>query len=437
MLLSPYSGRAWSHAEEKVPSRMFTSEREMHEWLIGKLRESDGVADLVINSDYLEGFQPRTPEESRLHESFSCCLEALYINYVITSNENISLKPGDTLCPDVLMYAPETQSAVIVELKNIAGPTRQAGTELSAYAAELRSYVPFISDGEIVNVVISTCWPTLLRHYVVHEVFWLHRKMICLEPVLSAEGPALLIKSIPDLLETDLPLRISARHLGGYHLCLYDDSLYSVPRNRTRLDAHLTQMRTALAAMATKGNALRGHGFALLWKSSWELSLAPYTIALVNFAAFQSIERFLHPPQSEAHLTPIQRRLFRCVQEHSPDGASQALAEIEAHGSRFFVNICSPQPEGFSTWDQIQRSMENHHAEMIAFQGWGLFGEMFSKRLAQAYEAGDSDTAWDCPTIGLSVVSELIDSDYDFVDVSHWPLFNDAGFDEEGEDEDE
>lgn len=51
-----------------------------------------------------------------------------------------------------------------------------------AYAGELKSHLPFISDVDIIHVVISPHWPTLLRHFIFNEIFWMQRNILCLEP---------------------------------------------------------------------------------------------------------------------------------------------------------------------------------------------------------------------------------------------------------------
>jgi hypothetical protein len=132
--------------------------------------------------------------------------------------------------------------------------SRQAGTELGAYAAEVKTYIPFLSDGDLFNVVISTEWPTLLRHYIFHEIFWQQKNYICLQPVLVEKEVKLEILKIETLLEANVTTKVSKRHITGYQWCLYDDNLYKEPENKTRLDPYIRQMEAALSAMAVEGN---------------------------------------------------------------------------------------------------------------------------------------------------------------------------------------
>src|SRR5689334_14728819 len=88
-------------------------------------------------------------------------------------------------------------------------PSRQAGTEAGAYAGELRSHLPFLSDGDVVNVLISSVWPTLLRHYVAHEILWIGRKVLCLEPVEVGESHSLKIVE-PARFTDDVDAKVSS-----------------------------------------------------------------------------------------------------------------------------------------------------------------------------------------------------------------------------------
>jgi hypothetical protein len=396
---------------------MFKKESDMQEWLSEKLQDLEGVFDLVENEDDFDNFVPRNISEEKVYNSFSYCIKSLRLNTVITEDENISLKKGDSLKPDFLLYAPETESLVILELKNISGPTRQAGTELSAYASEIKSYVPFISDGDIVNVIISPTWPTLLRHFVFHEIFWLQRNTICLEPVELEGEVKLKILDVPKIIEDNVSLKLSDRHLGGYQLCLYDDNLYKEPKNRARLDPYIKQMETALSAIATKGYSQKNHGFAFLWKDNWQQSLAPYSITILNFAPFQSIERLFHDENYEVNA--MTEKFINIITESDPLGHGESLIEITKSGIDFLKGFCKPRMEGFTTWDDLKRIMENR-CDLKAFKCWGIFDELYSSKLKDEYANGNLEISNTDPFLGLEMIEELIDPEYEFIDLSYY-----------------
>lgn len=398
---------------------IFSSEAEMQTWLHKELTENNSLSHLIVNEDYLDGFKPNNIQEQKLIDSYRACWKSFHVTELLTANENISMKPGESLKPDFVLYAAETESLIIIELKNLPSSTRDAGTEIGAYANELRSYLPFIADGDIINVVISSAWPTLLRHYVFHEMFWLQRRVICLEPISESGQLRLKIKEISEFADGDISLKISDRHIGGYQLCLYDDSLYGPHPDRSRLDQHLEQMKTALVAMATKGDSKKSHGFAFLWKDNWELSLAPYSITMLNFAPFQGVSRFLLKLEADEQPTAMQNKFINLVREYDPTGHSQSLEDIMDVGCIFLKGFCSPAPEGFADWRALKPIMLGRSG-LISFRGWGIFGEIFFDRLAAEYQAGDISIAVDCPRLGLKVIEDLIDPDYPDIDVNFY-----------------
>lgn len=396
--------------------KIFDDEKKMQDWLEAELVEREGLSDLI------EDFEFNTAQSvswsfRKLMESFEYCLQSLHILEVISRNENISFSAKEKLRPDILAYAPETQSIVIIELKNISGPTRQAGTELSAYCAEVNNYLPFISDSDIVNVIISVEWPTLLRRHVIQDILWRGRKLICLRPELVGADIRLKVVTPDDLGCTEVDLKLSPHHVGGYQLCLYDDELYSDSADRDRLNAHLPQMKSALSAMAAKGHALGNHGFAFLWRDLWPESLAPYSITMLNVASFNRLDRFLFELPVGEELSEIPRRFLRLVSEFSPEGHGNSLNNITDEGNRFLRAFCKPRTEGFFTWPALRDVMERR-ANHVAFVAWGIFGERHLDILDQEYKLG-SNPDFFSPEIGLKLVNWLVDESVPYIDLAY------------------
>lgn len=397
---------------------MFDKEQDMQDWLSTRLNEVDGLSELVDEFD--ESTQEKSNAEARIINAYEHCFKSLHNNKVISEDENISLKKGDSLSPDFLLYAPETESLVVLELKNIPNPTRQVGTELGAYASEIKSYVPFISDGDIVHVVISRDWPTLLRHYLFNEIFWMQRNILCLEPYQNHSDEIKLRAYSPrNLVEDDVSLMICDRHLGGYQLCLYDDELYS-GGSRDRLDQHLEQLKTAIFAMAVKGNSQKNHGFAFLWKDHRPMSLAPYSITILNFAPFQSLERFFQGQSAEdIEISEMTNRFISIVSEFSPIGHGESLEQIVDYGERYLKDICSPRVEAFMHWDNL-KSFMLQSSDLIEFHSWGVFSELLADKLASKYEEGNHSIKLTDPNLGLELIDELVDDEYKFIDLTYY-----------------
>lgn len=394
---------------------IFNNESEMQVWLSTKLKEGDGLNDLIINREDFNLYLPKSLSDEKVFDSFKYCLASLDIVEIISENDNISFNPSDSLKPDFLLYAPETEAIVIVELKNIVTPSRQAGTEISAYANEVKTYIPFISDGDIINVLISSVWPTLLKHYAFHEIFWQQRNLLCLEPIIDKGEVKLRILDVSSIAEDTVSFTLCNEHIGGFQLCLYDYNLYEDQSNRTRLDPYVSQMKTALSAMASKGNAQKNHGFAFLWKDKWELSLAPYSISIFNFAPFQSFERHFHNENFEPNI--IVKKIVNIIKEHDPMGHGGSLISITEVGESFLANFCTPRVEGFQNWQTLSEDMLKRCSPLLSFRCWGAIEEVFTKKLLQKYNKGDISIAFDDPDIGLEVIRELIDPNYQFYNI--------------------
>ncbi len=397
--------------------KLFVDEKEMQKWLESEISEHGSLSDLIDDSS-AEADVPSSLASEIIDAAYRYCLESLHILNIIAADENISLTKKDILRPDILAYAPETESIVIIELKNISGPTREAGTELSAYCAEINNYLPFISDADIVNVIISNEWPTLLRRHVIQDILWRGRKLLCLRPYNCETGIRLATVSPKDLGCYETDLKLGTKHLGGYQLCLYDHTLYSENADRTRLDQYLPQMHSAMSAMAAKGNLSGNHGFAFLWRDKWVDSLAPYSITILNVAAFNRLDRFLFDLPEGENLSDMQERFVKLAGEYVPEGHGRSLQELTNETERFLKGFCSPRPEGFTTWPLLGDIM-NRRAEHLSFAAWGFFGERHLELLQEKYKEGQSPT-FDSPEVGLELITKVIDPDVPYIDFAYW-----------------
>jgi hypothetical protein len=409
--------------------KLFESEEKMQEWLEGEITTRESLSDLIDGIVAAPNSSSSTAS-FKIESVYRYCLESLHNLFIISTDENIALSTKEKLKPDILAYAPETQSMVIFELKNIGGPTRQSATELSAYCAEINNYLPFISDADIVNIIISNEWPTLLRKHIVQDILWRGRKLLCLRPYQAGSELRLQAVSPNDLGCLEFDLKMAPQHVGGFQICLYDNELYSKDPNRSRLDQFQPQMRSAMAAMASKGNLAGNHGFAFLWKDNWGESLAPYSITILNVAAFNRLDRFLIDLPEGVEPSEIQKRFFKLVADYAPEGHGQSLNELLEEAQRFLKGFCSPQPEGFMTWPALHNSMKQR-AEYVSFSAWGFFGERHLDLLQKKYEAGQSPI-FDSADLGLELVASVIDRNVPYIDLAYMNW--DDGDDDGGED---
>lgn len=394
---------------------IFSSEAEMQSWLSNQFQYRS-LRDLVINIDEFIATEVGSKIEKKIFQSFSQVLDVIDAGTLIAENSNISLNNERILKPDFLFYSEESESIVIVELKNSKNASRQVGTEVSAYASEVKSYIPFISDGDIANVIISTEWSTLLCHYISHEIFWLYRDIICLEPTYDQYGNIRLrIVDISLFTDRETVFKISPKHLGGIQICMYDYSSKEFEKRRKNIGLYVQQMRTAIAVMAKTGNSKKSHGFAILWRDKWQSSIAPYSITLINFAPFQTIERFFQ--DDEYTPSDTMKKIIDIIKDHAPNGHSRTFESICSQGTNFLKSFCSPVPEGFQSWEQLKYVMLNR-SEVISFSGWGIFGELHTEKLMKKYAHGEYTLNHDDGVTGIEVLNELIDDSYNFIDLS-------------------
>lgn len=407
--------------------KIFENESSMQQWISEQFAMGKSLADFVTNFDDFEHSLSNNQSFSlrKVIDSFRFCLFSFDNNEVIVENRDISLSDQDILKPDFLVYAPTTQSVIIIELKNLKGPTREVGTEIGAYAAEVKTHLPFLADGDVINVVIASHWPTLLRHYVFNDIVWMDRKLICLQPINTKAGIQLEIIS-PDLIaDTSPEIKFNTQELGGYHLCLYDEGLYG-GADYFRMENNENQMRCALAVMAAKGNSLKTHGFAFLWRHAFEVGLAPYVITMVNLSPFQALPRLLQ--NSKIALNDITKRLLRILMDHDPNGHGHLLDSICDEGIRFLERFSKPIPENYTDWNTLKtRIFENTDA--IAFVGWGIFEELFFDRLHQEYQNGEFDHSHTDPLVAISMLNEIIGSETLY---ANWEML---GFNQEDDNE--
>lgn len=391
---------------------MFENESMMQQWLKEQILCSDeGFYELI--DEFTETIDDKEKTKSKIINSYKYTLESLHFTQLISSDENISITTGNVLRPDFLLFSSESQSLVIVELKNIANPTREAGTELGAYTSEIKHYLPFISDADIVHVIISREWPVLLRRYVFNQIFWMDRNILCLEPYKNGNQITLKVLPVEKLVEVETRPPLSPYQLGGYQICMYDSGLHN-GSSRDRLDVYLETFKAATAAMAMKGSILKNHGFAFLWKDH-RPNDAPYSITLINLAPFQSLERYFH---SSDEIPKIAKKLIQLGQENCLEGHSGSLNEIADSGMMFLKNFCQPRPEGFLTW-VYHKDFLSRQSELIEFHAWGMFHDLLLSRLADTYDEGNISTKITDPELGWGLLEDLIDNDYEFIQLQN------------------
>lgn len=399
---------------------IFKTESEMQEWLERILdNDQEGFSELIVGFDVIEEYIPKNSVERKIQESYLQCMPALALMEVITKDENISASKGDVLRPDLVAYAIERESIVLIELKNISGPSREAGTELSAYAGELKGYLSHLSDGDIINVIVSPVWPALLKHYIFNNIIWQNKNMICFEPEIINGEIVLKPLSIESLLQAEIPLTFGERHLHGYHICLYDHSQYEINPQPTQQHSQLAVIKSAISQMVAEGEKANSHGFIILSKEVLGYGLAPYMLTLVNAAPFSSIERYFHSKEIKniSDLPLIGRKFYDIYTYHEPLGLGSNTSKIFNSGRKYLKKICQPDIESLNPWSILKEEVYSFRTEAIYFDSWGVFKEKTMEMLFEKYSNGEFDMNLNSIELGFEVLEELIDQEYEFLDL--------------------
>jgi hypothetical protein len=123
-------------------------------------------------------------------------------------------------------------------------------------------------------------------------------------------------------------------------------------------------------------------------------------------------------------------RFFNIVKKYSPEGHGKSLDEISASAEKFLIAFCSPRAEGFTTWDSLKNSMINR-CTLISFNSWGIFDELFSEKLYIEYKKGNTKISSTDPQLGLQLINELVDPNYDFYNLGFYDFDPDEDDDNE------
>lgn len=401
---------------------LFQSENEMQKWIELNLAEHHGLLSIIENTNEIKEYDAKNNIERKIKNSFTLCLECLESLDVISTDQNISVNDKDIIRPDIIAYSTNRSSLVLMELKNIKGPTRQAGTELSAYAAELKGYLSHLSDGDIINVIISCEWPTLLKHYIFNTIVWQHKNLICLEPFFNTSTKMIKLrcKEIETIIQTDIPERFASQHLEGFHVCLYDSSLGSKLARESQLHDKFDLIKISMEMIATESEKDHSHGFAILCKKN-DITNVPYVITIVNASGFASIERHFHSRNfGTVEDLPIIGRCIHDINEnYSNTGFTASNMKAYNRAKNTLDKICTPRIEGPNTWSELQEFTNSPYNEKVHIELWGIFKEKFFEIANDSFKDTGYSLSADINTM-QSVIDSIIDKDYKHIRIVNY-----------------
>ncbi|WP_308351916.1 hypothetical protein [Serratia marcescens] len=402
---------------------LFQNECAMQKWLESELAKHCGLLSIIDNEYEIKNYEEKNDTERKIKDSFTICLDSLEHLHLISSDQNISVDKKDKMRPDIVAYSIERNSLVLMELKNIKGPTRQAGTELSAYAAELKGYLSHLSDGDIINVIISCEWPSLLNHYIFNTIVWQNKNLICLEPFKNESGDIKLrCKKIESIIQADIYEKFAHQHLEGFHVSLYDYALGSKKLSESLLHEKIDVIKVSMAMMAAESEKDHSHGFAILCQRNDNTNV-PYVITIVNASGFASIERHFHNESFETidDLPIIGKCIHDINETYCNTGLSASTLKAYNRSRITLDKICSPRIEGPNSWLTLQELTNSPYLEKVHIELWGVFKEKYFEMISELIEDGDTDYEFSDDLISMQcIIDDMIYENYEHIRIGNY-----------------
>jgi hypothetical protein len=271
----------------------FKSEREIQDLLIAAI-DADELAQIIADDAGMRSLASDTSEDqlpsfsidhlSRLASARAgtVALDSLSFLQRLTDDENMSITSGEILRPDIVALNAERETLILFELKKTSQTGRQALTELLAYEHELKNVLPFLSNYDVVFVLVSPEWSTLMDHSAASAAAWSGKNILCLEAKLS-NGALSLHTRIPEAWRITGSVYFPEDALPSVTVCLYDERSSEETGDSEGLDHRLW---TALQIIAREGDRLGGHGFAFLWRDHWSGSQTTHNLTVCGVSPF-------------------------------------------------------------------------------------------------------------------------------------------------------
>ncbi|MBY3027109.1 hypothetical protein [Rhizobium leguminosarum] len=368
----------------------FKSEQSVQDW-VQSLVDADGLRDVIDGVEELnqalvnassDEFWPDFPIDylTRLRnlEAARDVLSELFgLELVSKNSANLSRTKGESLFADLLYCRRETSHFVIMEIKNRKASARETITELLAYEQELLNHMPFSGSHDVLFVVVSRDFPTLLDHGLTSLTTWNRRKILCLKLDDDGESPRLKIH-IPNVWapvgQSVLPrMGISTAYLRIYPATTMDsDQIYAV-------------CKTAMDLLVREAERGGGSGFAMIASDHLypKLSSSPYVIiaGVVNPYSFlphaetqgfverttSAVSQYLLDPQRRGDLT-----------------YSWGWLDCDRGSARSYLShFGRPAWEGFGNWSDFRDPRRWRHPSLtpdrhltpVFFDFWGVLGD--------------------------------------------------------------
>jgi hypothetical protein len=387
--------------------------QQLLEFIVNKEAVSE---PLRIDEDdhYMPEFLIDSLLRRRYAESASRVLKSLDSYDLITGESilSISLKTGDILKPDLVLFNPIVNQIIVIENKMQDSAEREAVTELLGFANEIRNHLPFISNLDIHYILISPDFKTLLDHSVSAQLLGGHINILCLKPVVSNDDVSGLEIHFPkawtDLGQNGLP----PEALVSYTMCLYpkDKPIDAKPRSKAdnadqaepmvskveeseeqddeeelevgepeRLTLEMQRAITMAADLIThEANNFHSNGFSLVWVNGFDKipdnAVAAISVYILNPFAFL-------PEANKRGFTlrkdnPLYKYLSEAQKNNGGYMFPSSMFAIADKAERYLKNIFDVRWERLSNWvDDLADTQYAFQRQPILFNSFGVIGD--------------------------------------------------------------
>ncbi len=388
--------------------------------LIQAIEGTEAIATALAQSRD-DGIWPHFPVDYlsrvRIAEAAGHVLSRLHsLEPVSKSTRSLSLAGGESMYADLLYCSAEYATFVLLELKVGKQTPRQVVTELLAYEQEIMNHCPFLSQDDLVFVVIGTDFRTTIDHALAGMMTWSRRKILCLRADLNGDSVRLRVhlpKAWSPVGQGILP----AGAVATADLCFY-------PKEDLTTEQIEMLAMTAMDLIVREADRTGTHGFVMLWDDAMypEVARCPIalTVGIVNPFAFlsEAVNAGILSPDR----TAVQKYLLGCHKYEDLASAHNWTRSVGKNAILYLERWCDPAWEGLSTWHALRSTDRVHgpahllerRAMPRAFEFFGVVGEHVREitarttlRSAFIPSTVRPDVDWKHPRLGATLLDSM------------------------------
>lgn len=412
-----------------VNTPKFDTEQKVQDWLEAVI-EQDALSDFIIGADQvsesLEGhespeFKPSFPIDyitqlGNLRAAQHVLGELHTLELVSKNSRSISREKGERLFVDLLYCARETSRFVLFEIKNQDGSAREAVTEIMAYEHETLNHTPFSSANDVMMVIVSRNFSTLLDHAITGLNSWSRRRVLCLRFEESEADPRLVVH---------IPTAWSAIGQKGLAVDeIVTATLSFTPSPDLDEDDIHAVCSTAAGLMVREAERSGGSGFAMVAYNHLYpgMAVSPYLILAGVVNPFSFMKR----AQSEGFLENSRSPISDYILENGRTGDLSAcwswLSNDGGAAVQYLKGYGSPEWALSQGWEDI-RNIErwrypgltlDRHIMPVSVDFWGVLGDYARDAVRNVDRMRNFMTScarpgmdWRHPILGVLLLDEI------------------------------